>query len=83
MFPFIQCHQTRGRAEAGGFWKPCFNGSGEVWLHVVPQVEKRRKRISDKGVFLAVIMFRLDLVGYPSTLSTFMAEKPVDAPAEA
>src|SRR5439155_1204442 len=28
MFPFIQCHHTRGRAELGGVSKPRFNVSG-------------------------------------------------------
>src|ERR1035441_792997 len=27
MLPFIQCHQTRGLALLGGFWKPRSNGS--------------------------------------------------------
>jgi hypothetical protein len=27
MFPFIQCHQTRGRALAGGFSNPAFSES--------------------------------------------------------
>jgi len=27
MFPFIQCHQTRGRATAGGDWKLDTSGS--------------------------------------------------------
>src|SRR5438045_696235 len=27
MLPFIQCHQTRGLAPSGGFWKPLFSAS--------------------------------------------------------
>src|SRR5271170_564077 len=30
MLPFIQCHQTRGRAELGGFSKPDLRGSEAV-----------------------------------------------------
>src|SRR6516165_7112625 len=31
MFPFIQCHHTRGRALLGGFSKALFRGSAEPW----------------------------------------------------
>jgi hypothetical protein len=31
MFPFIQCHQTRGRAALGGFSNPFFNASSDAW----------------------------------------------------
>ena len=34
MLPFIQCHQTRGRALFGGFRKLCFKGS--EWFEVQP-----------------------------------------------
>jgi hypothetical protein len=31
MFPFIQCHHTSGRALCGGFTKPLFSESPELW----------------------------------------------------
>ena len=31
IFPFIQCHHTRGRALAGGFSNPFLSESGEFW----------------------------------------------------
>jgi hypothetical protein len=30
MFPFIQCHQTRGRALSGGFSNPLLSGSAPL-----------------------------------------------------
>jgi hypothetical protein len=32
MFPFIQCHHTRGRALSGGFSNPLFSESAGFWL---------------------------------------------------
>src|ERR1019366_3350744 len=31
--PPVQCHQVRGLAESGGFWKPCSSGSPGVCAH--------------------------------------------------
>jgi hypothetical protein len=42
MLPFIQCHQTRGRAPLGGFSKPLLSGSGDACPHA-PPVAKANK----------------------------------------
>ena len=41
IFPFIQCHQTRGRALLGGSSKPLFSGSKAFWAHAVPPTQRR------------------------------------------
>src|ERR1035438_10497081 len=35
MLPFIQCHQTRGLALSGGFWKPRASGSPEFCAETI------------------------------------------------
>src|ERR1035438_4229225 len=35
MLPFIQCHQTRGLALSGGFWKPCWSASPEFCAETI------------------------------------------------
>ena len=38
MLPFIQCHQTRGRALAGGFSKPLLSGSACFCAAAMPRL---------------------------------------------
>ena len=53
MLPFIQCHQTRGRALPGGFSKPLFSGSG--LLCAQPMLARRRSATPNEIGFFGFI----------------------------
>src|SRR5215467_1467604 len=46
MLPFIQCHHTRGRAELGGFSKPCFRASVAVWPSKTGPIVESNTRVA-------------------------------------
>jgi len=46
MLPFIQCHQTRGRALGGGVLKPLRRGSAAAWAAAMGASESAPRRVS-------------------------------------
>ena len=59
MLPLIQCHQTRGLALSGGFWKPRSRASSGVWagaIHVAsktaaPNITAMKMRLEMLALF--------------------------------
>src|SRR5579871_190155 len=47
MLPFIQCHQTRGRAPLGGFSKPLRRASAEACPQAAPAAKAIKTNESD------------------------------------
>src|SRR6266496_6413407 len=52
MFPFIQCHQTRGRADLGGFLKSCCKRSSCPSEHALSNSRIATTRTSDRDFIL-------------------------------
>src|SRR3954451_21969796 len=56
IFPFIQCHHTRGRAPLGGFWKPLLSGSGEFCPKAAP-ADKSSRAVKVKSFLCALTIW--------------------------
>src|SRR6266700_920768 len=63
MFPFIQCHQTRGRAPLGGFSNPLLSGSAEACPHAAPAPKTSRANEVVRSLLHAHTMSSLLVVG--------------------
>jgi len=56
MFPFIQCHQTRGRAALGGFSNPFFSPSSDAWATENPVLQSMANAATANRLQLRLII---------------------------
>jgi hypothetical protein len=78
MFPFIQCHHTRGRAPLGGFSKPLFSESEFVCGTAAPAPSNSMAPVRSSFVVRLFLMPFLWIVICPSLPSKQLIAELID-----